>query len=243
MHDAATMPPIPPPVRLPLVTLPQEPCPYLPERALQMRAFCVPRITGTMYHAFLDAGFRRSGRVIYQPVCRGCRACMSLRVPVERFAPSKSQRRCRRRNADLAVTVAPPRPTDEKHELYCRYLRQWHGREASDNRESFESFLYESPVEAIEFEYRDSAGRLLAVGICDLCPRALSSVYFYFEPEHSARGLGTYGALWEIDYARQHGLPWYYLGFWVVGCDAMQYKSSYRPHQVLHPDGVWREDG
>jgi arginine-tRNA-protein transferase len=200
------------------------------------------------YHRFMDAGFRRSGRLVYQPVCAGCRRCVPLRVPVAAFTPSKSQRRCRRRNQDLRIESGPAEPTAEKFELYRRYTRIWHDKADDDPEEdeaSFESFLYDSPVDTIEFCYRDAGGRLLAVGICDVSASSLSSVYFYHEPDESRRGLGTFGALHEIDIARSWGISHYYLGYWVGGCGAMQYKSSFRPCEVLHTDGIWRslDDG
>jgi arginine-tRNA-protein transferase len=194
------------------------------------------------YQAFMDAGFRRSGKLVYQPTCRHCRACQPIRVPVATFAPDKSQRRCARRNADLRVSNGPPRPTGEKYELYRHYLREWHGSAKNDDDDvaGFKAFLYDSPVDTIEFEYRDGAGRLLAVGICDLCPDVLSSVYFYFDPSEAARGLGTFGALEEMAFARRTHLHYYYLGYWVPGCRAMEYKSRYRPSETLCSDGLWR---
>src|SRR2546423_296124 len=94
------------------------------------------------------------------------------------------------------------------------------------------------PVRTIEFEYRDQAGALLAVGICDVCESSLSTVYFYFDPEHRQRGLGTFGAVREIAHAREHGIPYYYLGYWIRGCGSMSYKASFRPHQLLGTDGI-----
>ncbi len=197
-------------------------------------------MSGERYGQYMDAGFRRSGNVLYQPICRGCRACQPLRVPVDRFRPDKSQRRCWRRNADLCVTAGTPQPSAEKFELYQRYVSQWHGRPTEDGREGFERFLYASPVPSIEFCYRDTGDRLLAVGICDVVPEALSSVYFYFDPNDAARGLGTFGAIWEIRYAIQERMKYYYLGYWVEACREMRYKSFFRPNEILCPDQVWR---
>jgi arginine-tRNA-protein transferase len=235
-------PALPPPLRVSLLVLPEHDCPYLPGRRSLSRAFMVGRLPGEAYHRFMDAGFRRSGRLVYQPVCRGCRACVPLRVPVATFAASKSQRRCWRRNQDLIVTAGDPDPTDEKYELYRRYATEWHGKADDDGegRDTFESFLYDSPVDTVEFQYRDDAGRLLAVGICDLCDRSLSSVYFYHDPAEARRGLGTFGALYEIEWARARGVPHYYLGYWVAACGTMQYKATFRPCEGLDPDGSWR---
>jgi arginyl-tRNA--protein-N-Asp/Glu arginylyltransferase len=155
------------------------------------------------------------------------------------FAPSKSQRRCWRKNQDLVVTIDDPTSTHEKFELYQKYQLQWHQKSEEDH-ESFVSFLYDSPVQSVEFCYRDGGGRLLAVGICDVTMGSLSSVYFYHDPDQSHRGIGIFGALYEIARARSLGIPYYYLGYWVHQCAAMEYKASFRPFELLDPDGVWR---
>ena len=243
-HHASHFPAIPAPVGVPLVVLPGHECSYLPGRTSVSRAFMVGQMPGEVYHRFMDAGFRRSGKLVYQPVCKGCRACVSLRVPVSTFAASKSQRRCGRKNLDLKVTAGEPEATDEKFDLYRRYATDWHGKPAEEEDwATFESFLYDSPVETVEYCYRDGTGRLLAVGLCDECPQSLSSVYLYHDPAEHRRGLGTFGGLYEIEAARALGIPHYYLGYWVSGCGAMQYKANFRPCEVLHPDGVWRELG
>ncbi|MGE5608388.1 MAG: arginyltransferase [Bacillota bacterium] len=239
MSDACPYPALPPPIQVPLTVVPEHACPYLAGRMAETRAFATGRFPGELYHRLMDANFRRSGCVFYQPICRGCRACMQIRIPVERFTASKSQRRCWRRNQDVTVTAGEPQATDEKFELYCRYVTQRHDGLMPDERESFEAFLYDSPVDTVEMCYRDGNGRLLAVGICDVCSKSLSSVYLYFDPDESRRGLGTYGALYEIHLTRQLGIAYYYLGYWIQGCGTMEYKASFRPYEVLRADGVW----
>jgi arginine-tRNA-protein transferase len=226
---------------VPLVTTGDHPCAYLPGQTARNRALLAGDMDGLLYHAFMNASFRRSGRLLYQPVCPACRACVPIRVPVAEFAPSKSQRRCVRRNHDVAVSVGEPEPTEEKYDLFRRYVMARHGGAMSE-RESFDSFLYDSPVQTVEFTYRDARGELLGVGICDICPASLSTVYFYFDPDQARRGLGTLGALKEITFAQEAGIPYYYLGFWVGGCPSMEYKRGLRPAELLHPDGTWRRE-
>jgi arginine-tRNA-protein transferase len=238
--EASFYPAISPPVAVELAHMPAHACPYLPERTATLRAFCARQIDPEIYQRFLDASFRRSGSVIYQPICRGCRACQPLRVSVKSFHPNKSQRRCKRQNADLTITAAPPAATDEKFDLYSRYQADRHSAAEPDTRATFENFLYRSPVQTAEFCYRDPENRLLAVGICDLSHVSVSSVYFYFDPAHSRRGLGTFGALHEIDFALNAEIPYYYLGYWVRGCRKMEYKADFRPCEALSPDGCWR---
>ena len=224
--------------------LPDRPCPYLPGRVEIIRGFACERMPGEMYHAFMDRAFRRSGRLFYQPVCRGCRACQPIRVPTATFRTSKSQRRVWRRNQDLAVTVTPhPRASNEKFKLYLRYQRARHDRERDGGDADiagFVDFLYRSAVDTVEFAYRDAAGKLIGVGIGDLCAASLSSVYFYFDPNERRRSLGIFSAMWEIAFAAERNVPHYYLGYWVRDCATMKYKAEFRPHELLEPDGVWR---
>lgn len=225
-----------------MLELPDPECGYFPDRPSSTRAFAVRQMPGELYHDFMDAGFRRSGQIIYQPVCRGCRLCVPLRVPVTGFQPSRSQRRVWRRNCDLQVEVGEPVPTEEKFELYRRYLAVRHTSGRMERTwSSFEEFLYSSPVETVECVYRDSSGRLIAAGICDVCSRSLSTVYLYFDPDDSRRSLGTWSALYEIELAQKLGIPYYYMGYWIAGCSAMEYKAEYRPCEYLDPDGVWRK--
>lgn len=228
-----------PPVAISLTVLPDVPCPYLPGRVETLRAVMASSIDGETYRAFMDAGFRRSGRMIYQPVCAGCRECVPIRVPVGAFCPSKSQRRAVGRNRDLRITADPPRLTDEKFALYARYVRDWHGRPEEADWGSLEQFLYDSPTQTVEFEYRTPDGRLIGVGICDVSSTSLSSVYFYFDPAEHKRALGTFSAIYEIDWARQQGMEHYYLGYWVRDCSAMNYKTNFRPYELLDEKGSW----
>jgi len=230
-----------PSYRVPLVTVPERECSYLPGRPAQTRAFWAERLHEEVYHNFLLAGFRRSGRVIYQPICRGCRACLPIRVLVGEFAASKSQRRCWKRNQDLIVSWGRPELNEEKLDLYQRYQRNWHGQKEVSDREELENFLYDSPVETLECCYRDRAGKLLAVGICDIGADWLSSVYFYFAPEESSRSLGTFGALQEIAAARNEGRRYYYLGYWIADCRSMNYKAAFGPNEILLPEGGWHK--
>src|SRR3978361_1213626 len=101
--EVCAYPALPAPGEVPLVVLPAHPCPYLPGRTAEDRAVWASSMPAGLYEQFMDAGFRRGGRLVYQPTCKGCRQCMSIRVPVEAFRPDKSQRRCQRKNQNLMV--------------------------------------------------------------------------------------------------------------------------------------------
>jgi arginine-tRNA-protein transferase len=222
-----------------LLGLSGHPCAYLPREATD-EVWIAHRLEPEAYHDLMDAGFRRSGRIVYRPRCEGCRACIPIRVPVADFRPSKSQRRARNRNRDLVLRMGEPDLTPEKTALYARYLARKHGREPEpDLEQSLREFLYESCVDTREIEYRDGAGKLVAVSIVDVCPRSMSSVYHFFDPGEARRSVGVASVVTEIELCRELGLPFYYLGFWVQGCPAMEYKANYRTCEVLR-EGTWQ---
>lgn len=225
---------------VPLVRAGSHDCPYLPGREASDLLAMSPAIDGATYEQMMDRGFRRSGAIFYKPDCPACRECVPIRVPVDRFAPSRSQRRVLKRNSDVLVAVATPRGDDERFELYRRYQSHQHDGAMLGTREEFERFLCDSTLATIEMTYR-AAGRLIGVGIVDVTPNTLSSVYFYFEPDVGRRSLGVYSALCEIELCRRMGKPWWYIGFHVRGCATMEYKAQYRPHELRGADGVWRE--
>jgi arginine-tRNA-protein transferase len=217
------------------------PCPYLPGRTARQLVVQPPSFAPGLYHAFMDLNFRRLGPVVYRPACPSCRECRSLRIPVREFRPSRAQRRCAVRNAEVSVEIGPPEPTAEKHDLYRRYLAARHDGQMTGSAEEFHQFLYDAPPLTLELTYRWQ-GRLLAVGIADLEPEALSAVYCYFDPEAPGRSLGILNVLALLGECRRRDLPYLYLGYWVPGSPTMAYKAHFRPHELLE-GGVWVRPG
>lgn len=218
------------------------PCPYLPGRMARLLTLVPSPIPPGVYHSLMDLNFRRLGPVFYRPQCDGCSECRMIRVPVAEFRPSRSQRRCWARNADVSVEVGPPEPTEEKHALYTRYLRSRHDGQMDGSPGEFHGFLYTSEVETLEIAYKVE-GRLVGVGVADLEPMAMSAVYCYFDPSAARRSIGAFNVLWMIQECRRRGLPYLYLGYYVRDCSRMSYKASYRPCEVLGPDGRWVRGG
>ena len=218
---------------------PPSPCPYLPGRDSRLVALRPETLTPGLYRLFLDLNFRRLGSVVYRPACEGCRECHQLRVDVRRFRPSRAQRRCLRRNADVVAEAGRPEATGEKHEVYRRYLEARHDGQMSGSWEEFDAFLHEAPPFAREVVFR-LGGRLLGAGIYDEAAEALSAVYFYFDPDLGSLSPGTLNVLWLVEECRRLGFPWLYLGYHVTGSPSMSYKALFSPHQILLDDGQWR---
>lgn len=196
-----------------------------------------------LYESALARGYRRGGSHVYRPNCLGCRACVPARVPVARFRPDRSQRRCLRRNADLRIIVAPSIYRDEYFDLYRRYLNTRHAGGGMDDPdpEDFSHFLYTgwSPTRFVELRHDD---RLLGVAVTDWAASGLSAVYTFFDPQETARGLGTFAILSQIELARRYDIPFLYLGFWIAGHAKMHYKARFRPLELLGEAG-WVQAG
>lgn len=218
-----------------------EDCPYRAGQVARLPLrMPLAAVTPDEFDACLEAGDRRSGRMLYRTMCPACSACHPLRVPVADFRMSKSQRRVYRRNAaDVTVEVGMPELSWERLHLYNRH-KQERGLSADGtalNAYGYRTWLVDSCTDTREVRYLVDR-RLIGISILDLGKTSVSSVYHFFDPDESARSLGVYSVLKELEIAAERGYQWYYLGFYVSDCDKLRYKASYYPHE-RKVDGAW----
>ncbi len=219
----------------PLVVVDGE-CPYFKDGRPNRTAFALPgtALQPAEYESAMHLGMRRSGALVYRPLCPNCRKCQPFRVDVDKFSSSKSQRRAQKK-CDGLFTVDIGRPTSdaERLELYARYQAGQHGADGQTaDDESYDRFLCESVADTWELAWRDREGSLAAVGIIDVVASGVSTVYFYWDPILRDLSLGTYSALYEIDLCKRWGKQYYYLGYLVAGSKTMSYKASYAGGEV-----------
>ena len=222
---------------------PPGPCPYLPGR--EERKVFTPLIgeMSTDLNGMLSQlGFRRSQSIAYRPACEGCSACISVRIRVDDFTPSRSMRRVRNRNATIHRDVVRPVTTSEQYSLFSRYLNTRHagGGMSEMDMHDFAGMVEDTAVDTVIVEYRKPVeeGRMLrAFCLIDRLEDGLSMVYSVFEPDAASEGPGVYMVLDQIDFALELGLPYVYLGYWIAGCQKMEYKRRFKPLEALTPDG------
>jgi len=219
---------------------PEHECSYLPERQA-MTLFADPsiNISTELYSKLIVSGFRRSGTHVYRPRCPMCDACIPIRLPVDAFTPSRSQRRLWKRNQDISIHITPNEYSHEHFLLYQRYIRQRHAGGGMDNPdpEKYSEFLINPYIDASFVEFR-LEGKLLGVAIVDRLVNALSAVYTFFDPSEKSRGLGILAILWQINEAKRLNLDHLYLGYWIKSCQKMDYKGKFRPLETLR-EGYW----
>ncbi len=223
---------------------PPAPCGYLADREWSLEYEMVTNLTPDEYQQRLEAGWRRFGHVLFQPHCRSCTDCWSLRVVVDRFQPSRSQRRAFAANADdLVLMVGPPAVTSNKLKLYDRFHQYqtdhkgWPQHPAKDAGSYLDSFV-NNPFTTEEWCYYHDQ-QLIGVGYVDHLPTALSAIYFFYDPSQRHRSLGTFNVLCLLAEAAARRFPYLYLGYYVAGCPSLEYKASFQPNQILGPDGAW----
>lgn len=223
------------------------PCSYLPDRRASHDVRILTDVAPGEFGAMLARGWRRFGRTFFRPACEPCAECVSLRIPVDTFRPSRSQRRARNQASHLHRIVDRPRVDDERVELYRRWHAQreahrgWHPSPmaAADYADEFaypHTFSYE-----VGFRNPHAADRLVGLGLVDAVPDALSAVTFFWDPEQAPSSLGVAHVVMLAEQAVAAGLRVVYLGYRVSGCASLAYKARYGPHDLLEGRPADRE--
>ena len=135
----------------------------------------------------------------------------------------------------------PPGPTEEQYALFRRYLDSRHADGGMADMDVFEfaAMIEETPIRSRVVEYVDADGGLRAAGLTDVLDDGVSMVYSFYDPTMERRSLGTYLILDHIEIARQAGLPYVYLGYWVPGSPKMGYKCKFSGLELYH-NGTWQ---
>jgi arginine-tRNA-protein transferase len=215
------------------------PCSYLDDRSAQLEIRVMLDVSPLELERLLERGWRHFGPVYFRPACTACSECVSLRVRAAGFAPSKSQRRAERACAPLRRVVGPPRVDDVRLALYQKWHasreedRGWDPNPQTRDRYALDlAFPHPSAREAAFYD-DERGGRLVAVGLFDVTPAALSAVFFFYDPEYARLSPGTANVVHLVREAAASGRAHVYLGYRVLGCASLRYKAGFRPHELL----------
>jgi arginine-tRNA-protein transferase len=212
-------------------------CSYLPQETAALAYRFSAGMNPAELEELVSRGWRRFGTQIFRPACPACMKCVPIRVDVPNFRPSKSQRRVLRRNSHIEVSLHRAAVSPDHVQLYNAWHQDMTERrcwrpQRHTMRGYAESFLQGDFPSAHELRYFHG-NRLVGVGLIDILPHAVSSAYFYHDPAWRDLGPGTFSLLCEIELARQLGLGYLYLGYWIAECSSMSYKNRFDPQEVL----------
>ncbi|MFL5340849.1 MAG: arginyltransferase [Gemmataceae bacterium] len=221
-------------------------CHYLPDQVWRLEYELVGRVSRDEYLQRMRDGWRRFGHTMFKPKCASCTACRTLRVLAAQFRPNRSQRRVRKLNEGaLRLEIGLPSVSAQKLALYDKYhafqvaAKDWPEHAPKDAADYIDSYVDNPfPVQEWCFYLGD---RLVGVGYVDDLPGALSAIYFFYDPDERDRSLGTWNVLCLINEAARRDVPHVYLGYFVDGCQSLEYKANYLPNQIREADGTWHD--
>lgn len=218
-------------------TITQDTCAYL-DNTKQTTHYKIINNCSTEYcELLIERGWRRFGAMFFRPVCDECNKCESLKIDVNNFIYSKSQRRIKRKNAATKMHIRKPKVTQEhldlfeKYHLYMKDKREWSHSE-TDAKHYYASFVHGHGDFGYEILYFIQ-NKLVGIDLVDILPNGISSIYFYYDPDYEQYSLGTYSMLQQIQIAKDNNLDWIYMGYYVQECQSLAYKNRYTPYQIL----------
>lgn len=220
------------------------PCSYLPKQLAQS-LIATPKelVNAAVYSALIEQGFRRSGDLAYRPHCEHCNACISMRIPVNLFKATRSQKRVLKKHQHLSTQILPAAFYDHHFKLYTDYQLARHPEsfseesENGDVRTQYKHFLCASNVDTVMVEFREG-DTLKMVSIVDIVNEGISAVYTFYDPSDVKASYGTYNILWQIQWATLLNVQHVYLGYWIQESQKMAYKDNFKPAEKLI-DGNW----
>ena len=192
------------------------------------------------FNNLLENGWRRFGMFFFRPKCIGCLKCKPIRVKVEKFKPSKSQRRVINKNNGTKVSFNKLKFKKKLYDIYEEHSKDRFNQITSLDDFKLSFFSNILPSKQTEFYH---GKELIASGFLDFSNNALSSVYFYYKTKYNYLNLGTFGALKEIEYAIKNSLKYYYLGYYIEENKSMAYKNRFKPCQIYDwQEKVWIDE-
>jgi len=212
-------------------------CAYLSNKSVRMHYKHIEEATQSYNTALINRGWRRFGCYYFHPICNGCNECKSVRIDVNNFRTTKSQRKSIKRNSDTEIIIQKPSITQAHIDLYNKYHAfkhqkdDWSHRNISprEYRENFVEGAHDFGKEVLFLQ----DGKIIGIDLIDILDDGISSIYFYYDPDCARLSLGTYSLLYQIELAKVLDLPWIYLGYWVDECKAFAYKPNFQPQEIL----------
>lgn len=246
------------------VTTPYK-CGYLPNKLAQSLIAAPHHLVDTnIYSGLIQQGFRRSGKFAYRPYCENCKACIAIRLILDNFAPSRSQKRAYKQHANLTARILPLGYQQQHFELYTSYQALRHADEELSQQaeahrtaeiqteaDQYRQFLCKSNVESLMIEFSDADGAVKIVSVIDVVSDGISAVYTFYDAVVASASFGantkrasygTYSIMWLAEWTKMLGLPFLYLGYWIEASPKMAYKQQFKPQQKLI-EGEWVSQG
>lgn len=192
------------------------------------------------FNVLMKKGFRRNMDHMYFPICENCNSCISSRIKIIGFSPSKSQKRNIKKNKDFLFIKKTISSDIDRYNVFKKYTNNRHsdGQMKLMNFDEFSNFMNNSPVNSLLYDLVDSDNQILGSMLFDIVDHGLSAVYSFYDPKFIKNGLGTYMILKAIETTEFLNLRYLYLGYWIKESKKMNYKSSFNNLEIFK-NGKW----
>lgn len=185
----------------------------------------------------IERGYRRFGKMYFRPICSDCNECQSIKIDVENFSFSSSQKRVFKKASNIKSYIQKPTLSKTHLELFEKYHLYMRDKKGWDYTPTCAQTYYSSFVEGhhdfgyeILYYHED---KLIGVDLIDVLDDGISSIYFYYDPEYSNYSLGRLSLYNQILFAKSNNKKWIYLGYYVKECPSLAYKAHYTPYLTL----------
>jgi arginine-tRNA-protein transferase len=229
----------------------EDSCSYLQNRKQKMHYKIIQNIDTKSSQDFIERGYRRFGEMYFRPICESCNECQSIKIDVDNYLFSKSEKRVLKKASHLQIYIQKPTLTHEHLHLFEKYHRYMHHKKGWDYNPTSANHYNDSFVkgsgdfgyEVLYFEDK----KLIGIDLIDILEDGISSIYFFYDPEYLKLSLGKFSLLKQIELAYQLKKKWIYLGYYVQECDSLSYKGDYKPYLTLegrpdmHEIFTWKE--
>jgi arginine-tRNA-protein transferase len=212
-------------------------CPYYDNKISDMRYKYMGYCSVNEHSLMCERGWRRFGNMHFVPECKNCDECKTIRIDVDKFKFSKSQKRVLSKNKKTNVYLQKPTISIEhlklfdKYHLHMQNKKNWRF-ETTTPDSYYQSYVVGANDYGKELLYfRDN--KLVAVALLDILEDAVSAIYCYYDHDYKYLSLGKYSILMQISLAKQLNLKYIYLGYWIKDHLSMGYKEDYKPFEVL----------
>lgn len=135
-----------------------------------------------------------------------------LRLKLEQFSLSNSQKRVVKKNQDLRLEIRDASIDAAKEALFDRHKTRFADNVPDSIYDFFTPHPAVIPCHAKEICLWQEE-RLIAASFLDIGAQATSSVYSIYEPSETKRSLGIYLILLSIAYSMELGMRYYYPGY------------------------------
>lgn len=205
-------------------------------------------VDADVYSTLIKQGFRRSGKFAYRPHCENCNKCVPVRLVLDQFTPTRSQKRAAKQHADLTVNILPLSFHQAHFDLYKQYQALRHAEDilekdtdantSKTEKEQYQEFICQSNVESVMIEFKNAKNQIKIVSIVDIIADGCSAVYTFYDATEAKASYGTFAIMWLANWAEGLKLAYLYLGYWIQESQKMAYKEKFTVQEKLI-DGEW----